>query len=124
MNQVFKIKKPVRVVTFLLISVIIWGIGAASAGEAGEISAITPVPEIAPDGSSVPGYVIQGEINRIDKHGVVVGDSFRPFSSSVLFLSGNKKPISSTKFTVGTKAGIRMNSKNEVISMWILKDYD
>lgn len=118
MKLIFINVKPGLITIFLTLALITCG-SIASAGEIAEILPITPVPKIYLDGSNVPGRIECGQIDRIDGKGVVVGDSFMFFSSSVAFLSASRQPISPSWFKPGTPVGIRLNSENRIVAMWI-----
>jgi len=118
MKQLLRILMPCLTVIFLISVPVIYG-GLAAAEEAIEILPISAVPEISFYPSDESGRVESGTIDRIDKDGVVVGDSWMFFSSSVVFLSASQKPTSSSRFKPGTAVGVRLNSKNKIVAMWI-----
>ena len=102
-----------------LISVLVIYGGPAAAEEAIEILPISSVPAVSLHRSGVSGRVEIGTIDRIDKNGIVVCDSFMFFSPSVVFLSASQKPTSSSLFKPGTAVGVRLNSKNRIVAMWL-----
>ena len=110
--------KPGVTVALLALALILCS-GPVFAEEAAEILPISSVPKVSLHRSGVSDRVETGTIDRIDKEGVVVSDSFMLFSSSVVFLSAAQKPISSSWFKPGTAVGVRLNSKNRIVAMWI-----
>jgi hypothetical protein len=119
MDHASNIGKPGRKAFILWLCIVIFGTGIALATETEKILTINPAPEFTPDGSSIPGIVRNGRIDEITNKGIIMGDIYRPFSSSVFFLSENGNSISRSRFKAGTMVGIRMNSKKEIIVMWI-----
>jgi len=118
MKQLFKTVAPWLTVVFLILSLLLCG-GMAAAEEAAEILPISSVPAVFLYRPLVSDRVEMGTIDRIDKKGVVVCDSFMFFSPSVVFLSASQKPTSSSRFKPGTAVGVRLNSKNKIVAMWI-----
>jgi hypothetical protein len=84
------------------------------------IKPIEPPPQFNPYELDAPeGLLRYGEIGDMSADGMVIDDFFYKFSSSVVFLSGDKKPVSSRSFRRRMKVAFRLNENLEIIAMWV-----
>ena len=125
MSWIIYKREPISTFLILLIFMITWWVCPLWAQDKIETLTIKPIgppPEFRPyESDSSTGLVDTGKIDQISKEGVVIEDHYREFSSSVVFLSKTRKPISSTRFKAGMYVGFRLNLKGEIIAMWIFE---
>ncbi len=74
------------------------------------------LPEHYPDGFN--GY---GRIDAIGKDDVVIDDEHFKLSPNVIYNTRTRANASKAYFTPGVLAGFLTNSKDEVVSLWLLK---
>lgn len=88
------------------------------------IKPIEPPPQFNPYELDAPeGLLSYGKIAYMRADGAVIDDFDYKFSSTVVFLSSDKIPVSSRKFRSGMKVGFRMNERREIIAMWVDNGY-
>lgn len=105
---------------FLAVLVFSTGFTSLWAEENTDFLTIQRVPELSPDGASVPnGTVKEGMIEVIEKEGIIIGDSSYTFARTCLFLSHDRNPISFSRFEPGMTVGLRLNKKGRITVMWI-----
>jgi hypothetical protein len=65
----------------------------------------------------------RGILERLEKDVCVIGDVLRPFAPFVSYYSAlNKSVIYRSKFTPGSFVGYRINSKREIIELYLFGD--
>lgn len=104
---------------FFLISLLILGTSAAWAAEPEEILSIQPVPEFQLQDCGIGEYIERGKIKKINKRGVVIDDGMLRFSPSTIFLSNSGQSVDLSVFRVGSKIGMCMGKKGEILIMWL-----
>ena len=62
-----------------------------------------------------------GRIDRIAKDEIVINDCWYGFSPFVEFATPKRKHASRSQFRPGNFVGYTINSKKEIISLWLLK---
>ena len=120
MKRLFKFIEGKQMAGILILAAT--GIMAAAppsfADEAFAVNVIKPVPGIISKGPSLPVGGNFGTLDEIGPDGVIIGDSYYKFASSVIFLSSSGKPASRMKAKIGNIVHFKANSKNEITMMW------
>jgi len=98
---------------FLLSTAIPTGVGHAGRRVKGE----WVLPKYYPDGFD--GW---GRIDTITANTVVIGDTVLRLSPQVEYRTPTKKYATSAYFKPGNLVGFITNSRNEVISLWLIKE--
>jgi len=119
MNRLLKFVEGKQKSGFLiLVAIGIFAVTSSFASEPGAVQEIQLVPEVLSVGPSLPGGGNFGTLDEIDPDGVIIGDSYHKFASSVIFLSTSGKPVSRLKVKLGSIVHFKVNANNELILMW------
>lgn len=105
-----------------------WSVVWSPARAVSEILPINPVPDLQAGetwGTRSQKMIIHGRgiIGRIGKNEMVISDILLPISPSITYYSEKTGyDVSLSDVKVGALAGFRLNSKREIIELWLLDE--
>ncbi len=86
------------------------------------------LPSILPEARGGEGkarFAVQfngtGRLDKIDKDYIVIDDRLIRFSPLARFYKGTRTTTTRSSFGVGANVGYVINSKGEIISLWLLR---
>jgi hypothetical protein len=117
-----KTKHKLLAITMIL-SVVLFGINISTPAYAERGKNASPYSEY--ENKEIKGVELDGRgiLERIDKDVCVIADVLRPFAQFVSYYSAQDgSVIYRSNFTSGTFVGYRINSKREIIELYLFSD--